>query len=97
MRLKEALDKQREATVSFARELAAARADNDKLRAQRSDAHIEPPLKPRTGRASASAGQTKAVSQKKSTSSKVRKPAREIRVRAITLPFSLRPSHSTLD
>ncbi|RUV96727.1 MULTISPECIES: hypothetical protein [unclassified Mesorhizobium] len=97
MRLKEALDKQREATVSFARELAAARADNDKLRAQRRGAQIEPPLKPRTGRASAGAGQTKAVSQKKSTSSKVRKPSREIRVRAITLPFSLRPSHSTLD
>ncbi|TIO37970.1 MAG: hypothetical protein E5Y00_37270, partial [Mesorhizobium sp.] len=90
-------DKQREATVSFARELAAARADNDKLRAQRRDAQIEPPLKPRTGRASAGAGQTKAVSQKKTTSSKVRKPSREIRVRAITLPFSLRPSHSTLD
>ncbi|RUV97350.1 hypothetical protein EOA75_03855 [Mesorhizobium sp. M1A.F.Ca.IN.022.07.1.1] len=97
MRLKEALDKQREATVSFARELAAARADNDKLRAQRRDAQIEPPLKPRSGRASAGAGQTKAVSQKKTTSSKVRKPSREIRVRAITLPFSLRPSHSTLD
>lgn len=97
MRLKEALDKQREATVSLARELAAARADNDKLRAQRRDAQIEPPLKPRSGRASAGAGQTKAVSQKKTTSSKVRKPSREIRVRAITLPFSLRPSHSTLD
>ncbi|WP_176479068.1 hypothetical protein [Mesorhizobium sp. WSM3860] len=105
IRLKEALDKQREATVSFARELAATRADNDKLRAERRDARIQPPLKPRSGRASAGTGQMKAVSQnqmkaatqKKTTSSKVRKPSREIRVRAITLPFSLRPSHSTLD
>ncbi|RRH98033.1 hypothetical protein EH240_19730 [Mesorhizobium tamadayense] len=92
----EALDKQREATVSLARDLAAARADNDQLRADRRSAQIEPPLKPRTGRASAGTGQVKAVSQK-TTRSKVRNPSRVTRVRSITLPFSLQPSHSTLD
>ncbi|WP_245273522.1 hypothetical protein [Mesorhizobium sp. WSM3224] len=95
-RLNEALDQQRESTVSLARDLAAARADNDRLRADRRSAQIEPPLKPRSGRPSAGTGQVKAVSQK-TTRSKARNPSRVIRVRSITLPFSLRPSHSTLD
>ncbi|MDX8478017.1 hypothetical protein RFN28_05925 [Mesorhizobium sp. VK24D] len=94
--LQEALDKQREATVALARDLAAARADKDKLRAERRSAQIESPLKPRSGRASADTGQVKAVSQK-AARSKVRKPSRVIRVRSITLPFSLRPTHSTLE
>lgn len=94
--LKEALDKQREATVALARDLAAARADNDKLRAERRSAQIEPPLKPHSGRASAGTGEMKAVSQK-TARSKVRKSSRVIRVRSIALPFSLRPTHSTLD
>ncbi|TIN27286.1 MAG: hypothetical protein E5Y31_13915 [Mesorhizobium sp.] len=95
-RLNEALDKQREATVSLARDLAAARADNEQLRADRRSAQIEPPLKPRSGRASAGTGQVKAVNQK-TTRSKARNPSRVIRARSITLPFSLRPSHSTVD
>ncbi|WP_292429593.1 hypothetical protein [Mesorhizobium sp.] len=94
-RLNEALDKQREATVSVARDLAAVRADNDKLRAERRSAQVEPPLKPRSGRASAGKDQVKAVSQK-TTRNKVRN-SRVIRVRSITLPFSLRPSRPTLD
>ncbi|MDX8467932.1 hypothetical protein RFM26_19750 [Mesorhizobium sp. VK23B] len=96
IRLKEALDKQREATVSLARELAAVRADNDKLRAERRDAQIEQPAKPRSGLASAGTDKVKVVSQK-TTRSKVRNPSRVIRVRSITLPYSLRPRHSTLD
>ncbi|UCI05081.1 hypothetical protein [Mesorhizobium sp. B1-1-8] len=96
-RLNEALDRQREATVSLARVLAAARADNDKLRAERRSAQIEPPLKPSSGRASAGTGQVKAVSQKTTMRSKVRNSSRAIRVRSITLPFPLRPRQPTLD
>ncbi|WP_292622742.1 hypothetical protein [Mesorhizobium sp.] len=95
-RLKEALDKQREATVSLARDLAAARADNDRLRAERRSAQIERPLKPRAGRAAAAAGGLKAVSQK-TARSKVRNPSRIARVRSLTLPYSLRPRHVTLE
>ena len=94
--LKEALDTQREATVSLARDLAAVRADNDKFRAERRSAQIEPPLKPRSDRASAGTGQVKAVSQE-TARNKVRSPSRVIRVPSVTLPFSLRPRHSTLD
>ena len=94
--LKEALDTQREATVSLARDLAAVRADNDKFRAERRSAQIEPPLNPRSDRASAGTGQVKAVSQK-TARNKVRSPSRVIRVPSVTLPFSLRPRHSTLD
>ncbi|WP_244602798.1 hypothetical protein [Mesorhizobium delmotii] len=95
-RLKEALDKQREVTVSLARDLAAARADNDRLRAERRSAQIEPPLKPRAGRAAAAAGGLKAVSQK-TARSKVRAPARIARVRSLTLPYPLRPRQATLE
>ncbi|CDX12373.1 conserved hypothetical protein [Mesorhizobium sp. ORS 3324] len=94
--LNEALDKQREATVALARDLAAARADNDRLRAERRSAQSEPPPKPRSGPASAGTDQVKAVSQK-TARNKARKSSRVIRVRSITLPFSLRPAHSTLD
>ncbi|WP_292237553.1 hypothetical protein [Mesorhizobium sp.] len=94
-RLKEALDKQREATVSLARDLAAARADNDRLRAERRNAQIERPLKPRSGRAAAATGRLKAVSQKKA-SSKLRNPSGIARVRSIALPYSLRPRYATL-
>lgn len=95
-RLKEALDKQREANVSLARDLAAARADNDRLRAERRSAQIERPLKPRSGRAAAATGPVKAVSQK-TARSKVRNPSRIARVRSLTLPYSLRPRHATLE
>lgn len=95
-RLKEALDKQREVTVSLARDLAAARADNDRLRAERRSAQIEPPLKPRAGRAAAAAGGLKAVSQK-TARSKVRNPSRIARVRSLTLPYPLRPRLATLE
>ncbi|MGX9115648.1 hypothetical protein ACWTU6_02970 [Mesorhizobium sp. BHbsci] len=95
-RLKEALDKQREANVSLARDLAAARADNDRLRAERRSAQVERPLKPRSGRAAAVTGQVKAVSQK-TARSKVRNPSRITRVRSLTLPYSLRPRHATLE
>jgi hypothetical protein len=95
-RLKEALDKQREANVSLARDLAAARADNDRLRAERRSAQIERPLKPRSGRAAAATGPVKAVSQK-TAGSKVRNPSRITRVRSLTLPYSLRPRHATLE
>jgi hypothetical protein len=95
-RLKEALDKQREVTVSLARDLAAARADNDRLRAERRSAQIEPPLKPRAGRAAAAAGGVKAVSQK-TARSKVRNPSRIARVRSLTLPYPLRPRQATLE
>ncbi len=95
-RLKEALDKQREVTVSLARDLAAARADNDGLRAERRSAQIEPPLKPRAGRAAAAAGGLKAVSQK-TARSKVRNPSRIARVRSLTLPYPLRPRQATLE
>lgn len=87
-KLQEALDEQREATVSLARDLAAARGD--KLRTERRSAQIEPPLKPRSGRAAAS--QVKAVSKK---TGKVRNPSRMTRVRSITLPYSLLPRHVT--
>ncbi|WP_246676512.1 hypothetical protein [Mesorhizobium sp. B1-1-5] len=97
LRLKEALDEQREATVALARDLAAARADNDKLRAERRSAQIEPPLQPRSGRASAGTGQMNAVSQKTTTRSKLRNSSRVIRVRTIALPFALRPIHPTSD
>lgn len=93
-RLKEALDKQREATVSLARDLAAARADNDRLRAERRSAQIERPLKPRSGRAAAATGQVKAVSQK-TARSKVRNPSRITRLRSLTLPYPLRPRYAT--
>ncbi|MBZ9844533.1 hypothetical protein LB529_19395, partial [Mesorhizobium sp. CA5] len=96
-RLNEALDNQREATVSLARDLAAKRADNDKLRAERRSAQIEPPLQPRSGRASAGTGQIKAVSQKTTTRSKLRNSSQVIRVRTIALPFALRPIHPTSD
>ncbi|RUZ28688.1 hypothetical protein EN953_24730, partial [Mesorhizobium sp. M7A.F.Ca.CA.001.04.1.1] len=89
-KLKEALDEQRQATVSLARDLAAARGDNDRLRTERRSAQIEPPLKPRSGRAAAS--QVKAVSKK---IGKVRNPSRMTRVRSITLPYSLLPRHVT--
>lgn len=89
-KLQEALDEQREATVSLARDLAAARGDNDRLRTERRSAQIEPPLKPRSGRAAAS--QVKAVSKK---TGKVRNPSRMTRVRSITLPYSLLPRHVT--
>ncbi|MBZ9718640.1 hypothetical protein LB519_12325 [Mesorhizobium sp. AD1-1] len=89
-KLQEALDEQREATVSLARDLAAARGDNDRLRTERRSAQIEPPLKPRSGRAAAS--QVKAVSKK---IGKVRNPSRMTRVRSITLPYSLLPRHVT--
>ncbi|WP_292535458.1 hypothetical protein [Mesorhizobium sp.] len=95
-RLKEALGKQREVTASLARDLAAARADNDRLRAERRNAQIEPPLKPRAGRAAAAAGGLKAVSQK-TASSKVRNPSRIARVRSLTLPYPLRPRQATLE
>ncbi|WIW56276.1 hypothetical protein LRP31_14470 [Mesorhizobium mediterraneum] len=95
-RLNEALDKQREDNVSLARDLAAARADNDRLRAERRSAQIERPLKPRAGRAAAAAGGLKAVSQK-TARSKVRDPSRIARVRSLTLPYSLRPRHVTLE
>ncbi|WP_292428293.1 hypothetical protein [Mesorhizobium sp.] len=95
-RLKEALDKQREVTASLARDLAAARADNDRLRAERRNAQIEPPLKPRAGRAAAAAGGLKAVSQK-TARSKVRNPSRIARVRSLTLPYPLRPRQATLE
>ncbi|WP_292650021.1 hypothetical protein, partial [Mesorhizobium sp.] len=95
-RLNEALDKQREDNVSLARDLAAARADNDRLRAERRSAQIERPLKPRAGRAAAAAGGLKAVSQK-TARSKVRNPSRIARVRSLTLPYSLRPRHVTLE
>ncbi|RWE84872.1 MAG: hypothetical protein E5V72_12800 [Mesorhizobium sp.] len=95
-RLKEALDKQREANVSLARDLAAARADNDRLRTERRSAQIERPLKPRSGRAAAATGPVKAVSQK-TARSKVRNPSRITRVRSLTLPYSLRPRHATLE
>ncbi|TPJ28018.1 hypothetical protein [Mesorhizobium sp. B2-7-2] len=97
LRLKEALDEQREATVALARDLAAKRADNDKLRAERRSAQIEPPLQPRSGRASAGTGQMNAVSQKTTTRSKLRNSSRVIRVRTIALPFALRPIHPTSD
>ncbi|WP_245272667.1 hypothetical protein [Mesorhizobium sp. LNHC221B00] len=90
-KLQEALDKQREATVSLARDLTAARADNDRLRTERRSAQIEPPAKPRSARATA-AGQVKAVSQK---TGKVRNPSRVTRVRSITLPYSLLPTYAT--
>ncbi|WP_246673478.1 hypothetical protein [Mesorhizobium sp. B2-9-1] len=93
LRLKEALDEQREATVALARDLAAARAD----RAERRSAQIEPPLQPRSGRASAGTGQMNAVSQKTTTRSKLRNSSRVIRVRTIALPFALRPIHPTSD
>ncbi|WP_246675857.1 hypothetical protein [Mesorhizobium sp. B2-5-4] len=96
-RLNEALDNQREATVSLARDLAAKRADNDKLRAERRSAQIEPPLQPRSGRASDGTGQVKAVSQKTTTRSKLRNSSRVIRVRTVALPFALRPIHPTSD
>ncbi|WP_224546742.1 hypothetical protein [Mesorhizobium sp. CA16] len=96
-RLNEALDNQREATVSLARDLAAKRADNDKLRAERRSAQIEQPLQPRSGRASAGTGQMKAVSQKTTTRSKLRNSSQVIRVRTIALPFALRPIHPTSD
>ncbi|WP_245461833.1 MULTISPECIES: hypothetical protein [unclassified Mesorhizobium] len=89
-KLQEALDEQREAPVSLARDLAAARGDNDRLRTERRSAQIEPPLKPRSGRAAAS--QVKAVSKK---IGKVRNPSRMTRVRSITLPYSLLPRHVT--
>lgn len=95
-RLNEALDKQREDNVSLARDLAAARADNDRLRAERRSAQIERPPKPRAGRAAAAAGGLKAVSQK-TARSKVRNPSRIARVRSLTLPYSLRPRHVTLE
>ncbi|WP_287088383.1 hypothetical protein [Mesorhizobium sp.] len=95
-RLKEALDQQREANVSLARDLAAARADNDRLRAERRSAQVERPLKPRSGRAAAATGPVKAVSQK-TARSKVRNPSRITRVRSLTLPYSLRPRHATLE
>jgi hypothetical protein len=95
-RLKEALDNQREATVSLARDLAAARADNDKLRAERRSAQIEPPLKPRSGRAAAATGQVKVISRK-AARNKVRNPSRVTRVRSIVLPYSLWPRHSTIE
>lgn len=94
-RLKEALDKQREVTASLARDLAAARTDNDRLRAERRNAQIEPPL-PRAGRAAAAAGGLKAVSQK-TARSKVRNPSRIARVRSLTLPYPLRPRQATLE
>jgi hypothetical protein len=95
-RLKEALDKQREVTVSLARDLAAARTDNDRLRAERRSAQIERPLKPRSGRAAAATGRVKAVSQKIARS-KVRNPSRITQVRSLTLPYSLRPRRATLE
>ncbi|SIT56195.1 conserved hypothetical protein [Mesorhizobium prunaredense] len=95
-RLKEALDKQREVTVSFARDLAAARADNDRIRAERRSAQIEPPLKPRAGRPAGAAGGLKAVSQK-TARSKVRNPSRIAQVRSLTLPYPLRPRQATLE
>ncbi|WP_287323448.1 hypothetical protein [Mesorhizobium sp.] len=95
-RLKEALDKQREVTVSLFRDLAAARADNDRLRAERRSAQIEPPLKRRAGRAAAAAGGLKAVSQK-TARSKARDPSRIARVRSLTLPYPLRPRQATLE
>ncbi|TIL28742.1 MAG: hypothetical protein E5Y85_31435 [Mesorhizobium sp.] len=95
-RLKEALDKQREVTVSLFRYLAAARADNDRLRAERRSAQIEPPLKRRAGRAAAAAGGLKAVSQK-TARSKARDPSRIARVRSLTLPYPLRPRQATLE
>ncbi|MER9044936.1 hypothetical protein NKH73_29170 [Mesorhizobium sp. M0938] len=95
-RLKEALDKQRDATVSLARELAAARADNDRLKAERRSAQMEQPRKPRSGRAAAATGQVKAVSQK-TARNKVRNPSRVARVRSIPLPNSLRPRYVTLE
>ncbi|MER9331237.1 hypothetical protein [Mesorhizobium sp. M0488] len=94
--LKEALDKQRGAAASLARDLAAARAENDRLRTERPSAQIEPPLKPRSGRAAAATGQVKAVSQK-TARSKVRNPPRVTRVRSITLPYSLWPRHATME
>ncbi|MCA0031196.1 hypothetical protein [Mesorhizobium sp. B263B2A] len=90
-KLQEALDEQREATVSLARDLTAARADNDRLRTERRSAQIEPPAKPRSARAAAT-GQVKAVSQK---TGKVRNPSRVTRVRSITLPYSLLPTYAT--
>ncbi|WP_288142063.1 hypothetical protein [Mesorhizobium sp.] len=95
-RLKEALDKQRDVTVSLSRDLAAARADNDRLRAERRSAKIEPPLKRRAGRAAAAAGGVKAVSQK-TARSKARDPARIAGVRSLTLPYPLRPRQATLE
>ncbi|MER9656592.1 hypothetical protein NKJ26_24370 [Mesorhizobium sp. M0152] len=94
--LKEALDKQRGAAASLARDLAAARAENDRLRTERPSAQVEPPLKPRSGRAAAATGQVKAVSQK-TARSKVRNPPRMTRVRSITLPYSLWPRHATME
>lgn len=94
--LKEALDKQRGAAASLARDLAAARAENDRLRTERPSAQIEPPLKPRSGRAAAATGQVKAVSQK-TARSKVRNPPRTTRVRSITLPYSLWPRHAIME
>lgn len=77
-------------------DLAAARADNDRLRAERRSAQTEAPLKPRSGRISAGTDQVKAVSQK-AARSKVRNTSRVTRVRSITLPFSLWPRHLALE
>ncbi|MDX8499495.1 hypothetical protein RFM99_13830 [Mesorhizobium sp. VK4C] len=95
-RLNEALDEQREATVSLARDLAAARADNDRLRDERRAAQTEAPLKPRSARTSDATGQVKAVSQK-AARSKVRNTSRVTRIRSITLPYSLWPRHLVLE
>ncbi|MDX8504684.1 hypothetical protein RFM40_04910 [Mesorhizobium sp. VK22E] len=95
-RLNDALDEQREATVSLARDLAAARADNDRLRAERRSAQTEAPLKPRSGRTSAGTGQVNAVSQK-AARSKVRTTSRVTRIRSVTLPYSLWPRHLVLE
>ncbi|MER9305427.1 hypothetical protein [Mesorhizobium sp. M0496] len=94
--LKTALDKQREAAASLARDLATARADNDRLRTERPSAQVEPSPRPRSARAAAATGQVKAVSQK-TARSKVRNPSRTTRVRSITLPYSLRPIQTTLE
>jgi hypothetical protein len=94
-KLQEALDAQREVTAALARELAAARQDNDRLSAERS-VSLEPVPRPRPRPATADTGEVKPVSQRIARRD-TRDVTRVTRLRAITLPYSLRPTRPAVE
>ena len=95
--LQQALDSQREAAVALARDLAAARDDNDRLKAEQRMAAIEPRAKHSSPRATTGSGAVKPVSLK-GEHSEIRKQGNASRsLRRFTLPYALLPRRPALE
>lgn len=96
-RLQDALDRQREATIALARNLAALRAENERLRAERRSAAVDQPANPSGGRAATKRSDRASAVAVKVARNDLRKVARVTRSPLITLPDALLPRRPAVE